>query len=86
MAQSSFHAFPLHGCVDATHPGIRGLCPNVEYKSASIIPEDAAIEELGDVWVRLLGVLDPQYMLYDPTNNHCELDGPNVPKRATHHT
>ena len=81
VAQSSSYALPLFGCVDATHPEYRGLCPKVEYNSASRTPEDVAIEELGEMLVRLLCMLDPQNMLYDPTNNHCELDRPNVPSR-----
>ena len=81
VAQSSFYALPLFGRVGATHPEYRGLCPKTEYSSASRTPEYVAIEELGEMLVRLLGVLDPQHMLYDPTDNHCELDRPNVPSR-----
>ena len=39
-------------------------------------PEEVAIEELA-----YQSVLDPQNMLYDSTNNHRELDRPNVPSR-----
>ena len=81
MAQSSFPATPLLGCIDATNPGFRGLCPKVEYNDDTITPEDVSIKELGEMSVKLLAELDPHNMQHDPTNNHCDLDRLNVPSR-----
>ena len=51
VAQGPFTALPLFGCIDATHSGFRGLCPQVEYQSATRTPKDIAIEELGEMLV-----------------------------------
>ena len=49
VAQRFFGYVPLLGCIDATRPDYRGLCPKVEYSNASRIPEDVATEELGEM-------------------------------------
>ena len=52
VAQGSFSTLPPFGCIDATDPGFRGLCPKVEYNDDSRTPEGFAIKELGEMLVK----------------------------------
>ena len=55
--------------------------PKHAYCDDTRTSEDGAIKELGEMLAKLSAELDPQNMRYDPTNNHCDLDRPNVPSR-----
>ena len=52
VVQGTFSALPLFGCIDASDPGFRGLCPKLEYNDDSRTPEDVAIKELGEMLVK----------------------------------
>ena len=81
VAQTPFANIPLLGCPDTTRPDDLGLSSKVEYVNASRTPEDVAIEDLGEMLVGFLNILNPHTMLYDPINNHCELDRHNGPSK-----